>query len=123
MVQTMTDETKDTFDVSDVLELTDEIKATDKWSVDDWEIQGGMYEPFQLTLTLEFNHQDGETATNEQTAKEVLKYLESDYKDKGIPRDIAMAELLMEGFDKDELKTLVEKGEVYEPTPGYLRTT
>jgi RNA-binding protein YhbY len=59
---------------------------------------------------------------NSQSPKEIVRALEQQSAD-GALVDVVLICFREFGYSKEDLDTLLEQGEVYEPTPGRLRTT
>jgi len=117
--------------ISEIVELAD---SHENWEIDDWEFESGRYSGSALTLTLSWSACEERSVIKEGTKQaervknllDIVAKLEGDF-DKGVPVDVVVEAAEEVGITTEEaaqeVETLKQKGEIYQPHAGRVRTT
>lgn len=117
---------------NEINDLLDDLED-EGWYVLDYNPSVDPFDPLRVKIHVERRYHDveieppGFVGRELADAKHVLRYLESDHED-GAPIDEAVDALVVEleiadGQADELIEDLRERGELYEPETGFLRTT
>lgn len=116
----MSDErTYDEFDISKIETLVDGIEQSGEWSVDDWDLSGGLDDIFTVSIDIRYLPPEQRGDVDSRQAMQVIREIDDG---EGLDKDELHEELRGRGIAPKSLDKLRQRGEIYD-VDGEIKQT